>query len=261
MIRKGSFMSEMTMGMRRSPQWIATLAVLIIVSIDCSGGSPHPAAEDAAVQPPDSDQIPDADRPPDSLRRLGQSAMELFDAAWASDWTWAADRLQGLHGAESDLPADLPTPDLVPQLHSRVATASNAANNRQRVETMDAANAITQLVAELSAEYPCTVPYQVKLLGYYARQIEVGIASERMPTIARASTDLEATWNQVQPVIEQFGQIAAARRLADLVADVIGASRPADVDRPARAILVAVDNLETAFAGRTGEPCSEAAHQ
>ena len=62
-------------------------------------------------------------------------------------------------------------------------------------------------------------------------------------------------------MIEQRGQIAASRRLSDLVADLIGASRPADFDRPARAILAAVDSLESSFAARTGEPCSDAPSQ
>jgi hypothetical protein len=187
--------------------------------------------------------------------------MGLFEAAWSTDWTRAADSVQGLNDAEPDLPMDLPSPDVVAQLQSRVVTAVSAANSRQRVETMDAANAITHIVDELSAEYACTVPYQVKLLGYYGRQIEVGIASGRMATIARASTDLEAAWDRIRPVIEQRGEIAAARRLTDLVADLIGATRPADFDRPARGILAALDGLEGNFAAPSGEPCSDAPHQ
>ena len=74
------------------------------------------------------------------------------------------------------------------------AALLRAEEQRGRHRHSDAAHA----VAELSAEYWCTVPYQVKLLGYDGRQIEVGIAAGRMATIARASTDLEAAWNRIR---------------------------------------------------------------
>jgi hypothetical protein len=48
------------------------------------------------------------------------------------------------------------------------------------IKTMDGANAITQIVAELSALYQPLVPFEVKMLGYYGRQIELGIASGRL---------------------------------------------------------------------------------
>jgi hypothetical protein len=237
------------------------LAALIIVSAGCSGKPAQRAAQQAAAESRDSDQIPDADRSPASLRQVGQSAMDLFDAAWSSDWPRAADSLQALNEADLNLPADLPKPDLVAQLQSRVATVRNAANARQRVETMDAANAITRIVAELSAEYQCAVLYETQLLGYYVRQIEVGIGRGRVATIARASTDLEAAWNRIRPVIEQRGQIDDARQFTDIVVDLVGATRPADFGPPARAALAAVDRLESSVAASTGEPCSEAPSQ
>jgi hypothetical protein len=156
------------------------LAILFFASAGCSEEpSRPPTTQPAPVEPVHAYRIPVADRPPASLLRLGQSATDLFDAAWSSDWSRSAADLQSLNEAASELPVDLPKPDLVTQLQSRVVSVRDATNTRQRIKTMDGANGITQIVAELSAEYQPLVPYEVKMLGYYGTASASGSAGRR----------------------------------------------------------------------------------
>ena len=203
--------------------------------------------QQAPVEPVHADRIPAADRPPASLVQLGQLATDLFDAARSSDWSRSAADLQSLNEAVSELPVDLPEPDLLAQLQSRVVSVRDATNNRQRITTMDGANAITLLVAELSARYEPQVPYEVKMLGYYGRQIELGIASGRLTGSTQAASDLVTAWNRIKPAIERRGHIDDARRFSDIVVELMGAKQLTDFVAPVNAERAAAARLERIF--------------
>jgi hypothetical protein len=188
-----------------------------------------------------------ADRPPSALVQIGESAKALFDAAYASDWSTAADWVRSLNESASALPTTLPKPDLVAQLQSRLENVRQSAGTHQRVETMDAANEITRLVADLSGQFQTQVPYEAIMLGYYGRQLELGIASARPSTLTQASTDLRSAWNRIEPAIERRGHLDDARRFTDIVVRLEGARRPADFVGPTRAELAEADQIEQSF--------------
>ena len=118
---------------------------------------------------------------------------------------------------------------------------------RNRVETMDFANSITRIAADLSADFQTDVPIAVVMLDYYGRQLELGIATGRQATLTQATADLRQQWDRVQPTIERRGHVDAARRFTDIVVQLEGARRPADFVAPTRAELEAVDRLELIF--------------
>jgi hypothetical protein len=182
-----------------------------------------------------------------SLLQVGQCATDLFDAAAASDWDRAAEDLQSLNEAALEVPDDLPRLDLVAKLQSNVADVTDATNTKQRIETMDAANAITQVVAGLSAQYEPVVPYNVKMLGYYGRQIELGLASGRPADSRQAVSDLATAWNRIEPAIARRGHADDARHFSDLVVNLTGAERPSDVLAAAGAERVAAARIERLF--------------
>ena len=228
-----------------------TLAAIAVGSIACSRETPPQPAQQTAASPAPANAIPAADRPPSSLMQVGELAKSLFDAAYASDWSAAADSMQSLSESASELPATLPKPDLVAQLRSRLDDVKQTVGKHQRIETMDAANGITRLVADLSGEFQPQVPYEAVMLGYYGRQLELGIASTKLTTMTQASTDLRSTWNRIEPTIEQRGHIDDARRFTDIVVQLEGARRPADFVAPARAELSEADRIERLFRSRT----------
>ena len=92
------------------------------------------------------------------------------------------------------------------QLRSRVDNLGQTVRAHQRVETMDDANGITRLVAELATKYQTRIPYEVILLDYYGRQLELGIAGARLPLLKQTTADLRSTWNMIERTILERGK-------------------------------------------------------
>jgi hypothetical protein len=185
------------------------------------------------------------DRPPLSLLAVGEGAKDLFDGARRSNWTDAAIALQGMQESAAGLPR-LSNPDLTAALRQRFQEVAEATRRMDGVATMDAANAITRLVAELSEEYQPNLPYAVTLLGYYGRDLQLGIASADRIRLKQTTADLQQTWNQFEPAILQRGT-DDARRFTDILVQLDGATAPIDFVEPAQAELDAVDRLEKMF--------------
>ena len=230
-----------------SATWATICVIALAASMACSQKPAAAPAPQAATPAPQPDRIARADRPPLELALVGESAVSLFDAAVAADWTSAQDVLQDLNHAASSLPAEMPKPDLVAKLQTRLMWVEGHVADKQRVETMDDANAITRLVADLSAEYQTDIPYEIVLLGYYGRQLEQGIAAGQVQTLTQASTDLRSTWNRIEPAVERRGRIDDAKRFTDIVVQLEGARRLAQFVAPTRAELTEAGRLAAMF--------------
>jgi hypothetical protein len=202
----------------------------------------------AADSSPVMQQAPtDADEPPSSLVEVGESAKAIFDAARVSNWSDADIAVQAMITSGAALPTRSSTPDLRSQLSSRLAELEASVSARQRVETMDFANGITRLVADLSSDYRMPVPYALVLLDYYGRELELGIAAGDPDRLRRATADLQQTWNRFERTVLQKGAVDAARRVTDSVAQLVEARVPADFVAPTRAEVAAVDALKPLF--------------
>jgi hypothetical protein len=228
---------------------VVQVAAVSIVLNGCSRPvqTPPVVTEAPAATSVNATEPPLADAPPAALVRVGESAEGLFDAAAASNWLTATEQVQALSEAASQLPPHLPKADLVAQLRTRIDDVKQSAAARRRVETMDFANSITRIIADLSAEFQTDVPIDVVMLDYYGRQLELGIATGRQSTLTQATADLRQQWNRIEPTIERRGHVDEARRFKDIVVQLEGARRPADFAAPTRAELVAVDRLERIF--------------
>ena len=226
---------------------LMTAGVLALVTAVGAVGGPWRAApgffrQSAATLHAQS--VPSADRPPAGLLELGDAAKWLFDAAYASDWRTAAERMRSVSQSASALPSNLPKADLVGQLQASVQYASDATNARDRVETMDEANTITRLVADLSSEYQGQLPYEARMLGYYGRQLELGLVAGRPSMLAQSANALQSAWTRLEPTMERRGQVDEAKRFTDIIVQLAGARRPADYVAPTRAELSEADRIE-----------------
>jgi 6,7-dimethyl-8-ribityllumazine synthase len=112
---------------------------------------------------------------------------------------------------------------------------------------MNFANGVTRLVADLSTEYRMPVPYALVLLDYYGRELELGIAAGDRIRLARATADLQQTWNRFAETVLQRGAVDDARRMTDSVAQLVGARVPGDFVAPTGEELAAVDALKRLF--------------
>jgi hypothetical protein len=219
--------------------------------IACSQTPAPPPAQTATPAPPVAPAaapvVPTAERPPSALMEVGEAAESLFDAALAKNWTAAEGQLEALKASAGDLPASLPKPDLVAQLHSRLDALGASVASHQRVETMDDANGITRIAAEIATKWQTRIPYEVILLDYYGRQLELGIASGKLDSLKRTTTDLRSTWNMIEHTILERGHTDDAKRFTDIVVQLEAARTPDDFVAPARAELAAVDQLQNIF--------------
>jgi hypothetical protein len=184
---------------------------------------------------------------PPVLLDVGERAAELFDAARLSNWTDAAVALEAMNESATNLPVTFSRPDLAERLQSRLEQVGDAVSTRRRLETMDFANGITRLVAELSADDQTEIPSALMMLDYYGRELELGIAEGDQVKLKRTAVDLQQTWNRFERTILQRGAIDEARRFTDIVVQLEGAQAPGDFVAPTRAELDAVDRLEKIF--------------
>jgi hypothetical protein len=233
-----------------------TSGALVIVSVagvlvigGCSRREQAAPTANRSVSTPAAapEVIPAAERPPDALLQIGELAEDIFDAARTSKWSNVVRAVQSLKESSSVLSSPGLKPDLTAQLRSRISDLERSAKARRRAQSMDFANSITRLVAELSAPYQTEIPYEIVLLDYYGRQLQLGVAASRPSTLKQATADLRQTWNAVEPSILRRGHVDDARRFTDIVVQLEGAKHPTDFVAPVRAELAAVDRLEKIF--------------
>jgi hypothetical protein len=187
------------------------------------------------------------DRPPAALTEVRDAATQIFDAALLSHWPDADVAARSITNAALELPTVWSTPDLGARLVQRIAEVAEAVSARQLVRTLDLANGITRLAADLSSGDQTPIPYALALLDFYGRELELGIAAGDQNRLTRATADLQQTWNRFELTVLQHGAIDDARLVTDSVAQLVGARVPADFVEPTRAELTAVDSLKRLF--------------
>ena len=190
-----------------------------------------------------------ANSPPAALLQLGGSAAALFGAAQTGNWKQAAEQVADIQRSLDDIPASIGPGDVRAQLHRRILALRRSVARRQAVLVMRSANDVTRLAAELEGSFGTAVPFELKLLDYYGRQIQIGIAARRPSIVHQATRDIRQRWNALRPQVERLGRTDDARRFTDIVVGLERARRLADAAPLAVAELNAVDQLERAFGG------------
>lgn len=225
---------------------IVTTGLILLIAGGCSDRErAQPSAVNSAPVVQQSTTV--VNSPPPALLEVGERAEELFDAARVSNWTDAAVALDAMNESAADLPATFSKPDLAARLQSRLEEVEDAASTRHRLQTMDLANGITRLVAELTADDNTEVPSALVMLDYYGRELELGLAVGDQARLKHTAVDLQQTWNRFERTILQRGAIDEARRFTDIVVQLERAQAPADFVAPTREELEAVDRLEKIF--------------
>jgi hypothetical protein len=223
------------------------IPALVLIAAVCSDRDrldASAAETSSAVQA----SVVSADAPPAALLEVAGEAAQIFDAARLSKWSDASAALQAMNESAADLPAILPKSDLTARLQIRFREVDDAVAARQRLQTMDFANGITLLAANLAEGYQTPLPYALMLLDFYGRELELGIAGSDRARLTRASADLKQTWSRFERDVLRRGAADEARRFTDIVAQLDGARAPADFVAPARAEVAAVDRLKKIFA-------------
>lgn len=181
---------------------------------------------------------------PVSLKNTGEVAEDLYDAAQSGNWNTARRKLTQLKAAAQKVKA----------VHSRKAELLMAVDSlessvraRDRLQTMEEANQITRISAEMSARYHLQVPLQVALLDYYGRRLQVASARGNQPEMNQTARDIVTTWRKIRGEVQQRNAARVVASWDRLVKELQSAQSTAQFKQAAQRELDQVDRLETVF--------------
>jgi hypothetical protein len=161
-----------------------------------------------------------AEAPPMALQQIGDSSVAVFDEALEGRWDDVAADLADVDRRLAELPGHLPYPDVVAKIRARVHAWHDDVASRRTSSVLDDANAVSWLVTQVADGFEVTVPFEVAILPYYGRQLEVGVLTERLADLQRTSRDLRAMWTRAERIVLGRGDTDDARRFTDLMADL-----------------------------------------
>ncbi len=179
---------------------------------------------------------------PTAVADVGTHAEDLYDVAKASSWTKASAIMDSLDKAATALTTGERT-----GLTSVLDTLRQAVASHDREGTIEAANQVTFIAANLTEAYHPKMPADIVRLDYYGRELEIWAARKDMSRLSSTMADLRRTWERVKPSELANGGAAAAAKTDSFIAQLAAAKTPADYARVATPFLEVVDKLEKPF--------------
>lgn len=183
---------------------------------------------------------------PKSLSDAGEYAENIYDYAKANDWKNAEAKIGLLKTAVEKIRTDVNNQKAAGEIYPNVAALERAVTAKDRRAATLAANQITRDVAETTTDYKLVVPFEVVLLDYYGRELEIWAEAKDVNKLQATAREMRRTWDALRPSIERKNT-ALAKKFEALIAEVDGAKTPADYARLAKPVLDEVDNLEKVF--------------
>ncbi|MFI4999661.1 MAG: hypothetical protein ACHQK9_07255 [Reyranellales bacterium] len=189
---------------------------------------------------------------PQSLVDVGEFGENIYDAAKAKDWTTAGGKLASLKEAAGRLKKDLAGADAeqrknLDQLDIAIAAVAKAISAQERQTTMELANRVTLIAADLTEPFHPQPPVAVTRLDYLGRELEIWAATGDLKKLQSAADELVAVWEKVRPGIEAKGGTAEATAFGKLVGQLKQAKAAGEYGKLATPILDEVDNLEKVY--------------
>ena len=215
------------------------MLILVFVAASLAAGfsrGPTGPVQDVAIE-----------QPPTALQQIRESAVAVFDDTLAGKWADVSAELKGIEQRLSKLPANLPFPDVVALLHERIRSLRQGVPAHDTLAVLDDANALTQLVTQIADGFEVTVPFEVAILPYFGRQLEIDAMSGSLNRLRQISRDLRAMWTRAEPMVLMRGDTVDARRFTDIVVDLEAASSLSDFKRLAKMELDAAASLSRQF--------------
>jgi hypothetical protein len=161
-----------------------------------------------------------AEAPPMALQQIGDSSVAVFEEALEGRWDDVAADLAGIDRRLAELPPQLPYSDVVAEMRARIHALHDEAAARRTSSVLDDANAVSRLVTQIADGFEVAVPFEVAVLPYYGRQLEVGVLTERLADLQRTSRDLRAMWTRAERIVLRSGDTDDARRFTDIMVDL-----------------------------------------
>lgn len=173
---------------------------------------------------------------PDTILAAEDRAVLVFHAGEIRDWDRAAHNYDRLVEVAQEIPADSGNAVLRQQLATTLRSLDDAIEVRDVSSTMNYANDATALTAQLADPYRKEVPTEVKMMGFYARRLEIGVAEGNVGKLRETAIRMGAMWQRLRPLVaaregnrlsSDFGQTVSELLIAQQVREFIPLVGPA----------------------------------
>jgi hypothetical protein len=191
---------------------------------------------------------------PASLKEAESSAEDLVDLALSMDRAQSVEVAGSLKAAANG-PAAVALrragvrPVLIAELRRRANRLARVARNGSFLDIALAANAVSELMADLYGRFHDRVPATVLKLDYLDREAHLRSLARHPKRVARAVKELGPTWARVRPKVIAAGGAKEARAYQRHVAAMNRLTPDAGLKVQAEAVhgLALVDDLERVF--------------
>jgi seryl-tRNA synthetase len=190
----------------------------------------------------------DAETPKAVIAEVGELGENIYDLAKDKDWTAVAGKLTSLKKEAESLQSQVKeAKEAKDQLSKSIAALEKAVGAKDQQVTMQEANAVTLIAANLTEPFHPEVPVDITRLDYYGRELEIWSAVKNEAKLKEAADALQKTWDKVCPSVKQHGGTAEAKTFDGLMLKLKAAKSPGQYKSIATPILDEVDNLEKVF--------------
>ena len=186
---------------------------------------------------------------PTALFNVSEDSEDLYDQAFASNWSKSASALAKI---SRDTKVLIQTQPSLKKRSAGVAALAVAVKRdiaaRDRPGALRDINQMTRLTIEMSAAYAEPIPVEVSLLDYYGRELQVWAIAGDKAHLNSTLGALQTTWQKVRPqVVARKGGSKVAQSFDAMVARAKAAPSPNGVVQVAAPLLEEVDRLENVF--------------
>jgi hypothetical protein len=183
------------------------------------------------------------------IAEVGELGENIYDFAKDQEWDKAAAKLTALKNESASLNAQLKQAvEAKSELAKRIAALEKFLPVKDRQATMQEANQVTLIAADLTEPFHPQTPVDVTRLDFYGRELEIWTAAKDDARLNASADALQKTWKRVRPAVVAHGGKSEAKKFDGLVGKLKGAKSPEDFKNIATPILDEVDNLEKVFA-------------
>ena len=187
----------------------------------------------------------DADTPKTVIAEVGEVGENIYDLAKDKEWTAVAKKLTSLKKEVESLKSQAKEAKV--QLSKSIAALEKAVGAKDQQITMQEANQITLIAANLTEPFHPQVPVDIARLDYYGRELEIWSAVNNETKLKETADALKKTWDKVRPSVMEHGGDAEAKSFDGLMLQLNAAKSPEQYKSVAAPILDEVDNLEKVF--------------
>ena len=188
----------------------------------------------------------DAETPKTVIAEVGELGENIYDLAKDKDWAKVGEKLVSLKKEAESLKSQ--AKEAKKPLSKSIAALEKAVGVKDQQATMQEANQITLIAANLTEPFHPQVPVDIMRLDYYGRELELWSAVKNEAKLKEAADALKKTWDKVRPSVKKHGGTAEAKTFDGLMLKLKAAKSPKQYKSVAATILDEVDNLEMVFA-------------